>query len=166
MLQSLGSQKVAYGWTTELNWTEWKSILNIHWKYWCWSWSFNTLATWWEQPTHGKRPDVGKIEGKRRGEVAEDEMILDTITDSMDMNLSQCWEIMKVWEAWCSAVHGGTKSWIWLSTWTHTRPDTYLKLNWTAYNSVRWSPRRIPPTASGFSYQKLYRAHCHWGYLS
>ena len=39
-------------------------------------------------------------------------MILDTITDSMDMNLSEDWEIMKVWEAWCSAVHGVTKSWI------------------------------------------------------
>ena len=28
--------------------------LNIHWKDWCWS--SNTLATWCEQPTHGKRP--------------------------------------------------------------------------------------------------------------
>ena len=27
-----------------------------HWKYWCWSWSSNTLATWCEQPTHWKRP--------------------------------------------------------------------------------------------------------------
>ena len=31
-------------------------ILNIHWKDWCWSWSSNTLATWWEEPTHWKRP--------------------------------------------------------------------------------------------------------------
>ena len=23
-----------------------KSVLNIHWKDWCWSWSSNTLATW------------------------------------------------------------------------------------------------------------------------
>ena len=29
-----------------------KSILNIQWKGWCWSWSSNTLATWWEEPTH------------------------------------------------------------------------------------------------------------------
>ena len=29
--------------------------LNIHWKGWCWSWSSNTLATWWEEPTHWKR---------------------------------------------------------------------------------------------------------------
>ena len=31
-------------------------ILNIHWKDWCWSWSSNTVATWWEEPTYWKRP--------------------------------------------------------------------------------------------------------------
>ena len=30
--------------------------LNIHWKDWCWSWSSYVLATWWEEPTHWKRP--------------------------------------------------------------------------------------------------------------
>ena len=33
-----------------------KSVLNIHWKDWCWSWSSNTLATWCEELTHWKRP--------------------------------------------------------------------------------------------------------------
>ena len=32
-----------------------KSILNIHCKNWCWSWSFNTLATWCEELTYWKR---------------------------------------------------------------------------------------------------------------
>ena len=32
-----------------------KSMLNIHWKDWCWSWISNTLATWCEKPTHWKR---------------------------------------------------------------------------------------------------------------
>ena len=31
-------------------------LLNIHWKDWCWSWSSNTLATWWEELTYVKRP--------------------------------------------------------------------------------------------------------------
>ena len=33
-----------------------KSVPNIHWKDWCWSWSLNTLATWCEELTHLKRP--------------------------------------------------------------------------------------------------------------
>ena len=33
-----------------------KSVLNIHWKDWCWSRNCNTLATWWEELTHLKRP--------------------------------------------------------------------------------------------------------------
>ena len=33
-----------------------KSILNIHWKDCCWSWSFNTLATWCEELIHWERP--------------------------------------------------------------------------------------------------------------
>ena len=32
------------------------SVLNIHWKDWCWSWNSNTLATWCEEPIHWKRP--------------------------------------------------------------------------------------------------------------
>ena len=36
--------------------SERKPTLNIHWKNWCWSWSFNALATWCEEPTHWKRP--------------------------------------------------------------------------------------------------------------
>ena len=33
-----------------------KSVLNIHWKDRCWSWSSNTLATWCEELTPLKRP--------------------------------------------------------------------------------------------------------------
>ena len=33
-----------------------KSVLNIHWKDWCWSWSSNTLVTWGEELSHWKRP--------------------------------------------------------------------------------------------------------------
>ena len=33
-----------------------KSTLNIHWKDWCWSWNSNTLATWYKELTHLKRP--------------------------------------------------------------------------------------------------------------
>ena len=33
-----------------------KSVLNVHWKDRCRSWSSNTFTTWWEEPTHWKRP--------------------------------------------------------------------------------------------------------------
>jgi len=32
------------------------SVLNIHWKDWCWSWNSSTLATWCKELTHLKRP--------------------------------------------------------------------------------------------------------------
>ena len=42
------------GYQTSQSWR--KSILNIHWKDWCWSWKSNPLAPWCEELTHWKRP--------------------------------------------------------------------------------------------------------------
>ena len=52
---------------------------------------------------------LGQIEGKRRGWPRVRQ--LDRITDTMDMNLSKLWEIVKDREAWHAAVHGVTKIW-------------------------------------------------------
>ena len=54
---------------------------------------------------------LGKIEGKRRRGQKRTRW-LDSITDSMDMNLSKPQKIVEDREAWCAAVHGITKSWM------------------------------------------------------
>ena len=52
---------------------------------------------------------LGKIDDKRRREQQRMGW-LDSITNSMDMNLSKLWEIVKDRRVWRVAVHGVTKS--------------------------------------------------------
>ena len=58
---------------------------------------------------------LGTIEGRwRRG--WQRMRWLDSITDSMDMNLSKLWEMLKDWGVLYVAVHGVTKNWTLLAT--------------------------------------------------
>ena len=95
-----------------------KSVLNIHWKDWCWGWSSNTLATWYEELTHWKRRWCWK---RLRAEGEGDD---------------------RGWDGWMASltrwtwVWAGSRSWWWTgkpacSPWGHKESETTERLNWT-----------------------------------
>ena len=108
-----------------------------HWKDWCRTWSSNTLVTWCKELTHWKGPWCWeRLKERRRGR--QRMKWLDGIMDSTEFNsmsLSKLQEIVKDREAWCTAVHGVSNSWIWLSDWITRIYQVLSCRHWVIYKN-------------------------------
>ena len=106
-----------------------KSVPNIHWKDWCWSWNSNTLATWCKELAHFKRPWCW--ERLKAGGKGDD----------------------RGWDGWMASLT--QRTWVWVSSrswwWTgkpgvlqsmgpqRVRHDWEAELNWAYLFSSRYS---------------------------
>ena len=83
-------------------------------------------------------------------------IVMDSIADSMDMNMSKCQEIVKGRGAWRAAVHGVAKSSAWLCNWAQTTTTELWKLKSEIKTSVGlvpskgWERMFVPVLSSGF----------------
>ena len=119
-----------------------RSVLGVHWKDWCWSGNSNTLATWWEELTHLKRPWCWeRLKAGGEGD--------DIGWDGWMASLAQ-------WTWVCV----NSESWWWrgglvcCSPWGCKESDLIEKLNWT---ELKW-PRTIKEDVN-YQYQKWKRGH-------
>ena len=99
-----------------------KSVLNIHWKDWCWNWNSNTLATWCgKTDSFEKTLMLGKIEDRRRR-----------------------WQRMRCW------MSSSTQwTWVWVNSgrwWWTGKPDVLQSMgsqrvghDWAT--ELNWTPR-------------------------
>ena len=129
-----------------------KSVLNIHWKDWCWNWNSSTLAARCEELTHLKRPWCW--ERLKAGGEGDDRGLDGWMASRLDGHeFGWTSGVGDGQEAWRAAVHGVAKSRTWLSDWTE-RSDQHLdELDAGRSPSClcRTSSKSLPPPPPPFS---------------
>ena len=128
-------------------------ILGVHWKDWCWSWNYNTLATWCEELTHWKRPWFW--ERLKAGEAE-----------------NRWWDGWMASPTWWTWVWGSSGSWWWtgkpivLQSMGIQELNTTEWLNWTERRSVQHGVK-INPARLQFKVKYLFRSvEFHWHDIS
>ena len=107
-----------------------RSVLNIHWKDWCWNWNSNILVTWCKELTHLKRP--GYWERLKAGGEGDDR--------GWDG-----WKASPTWQTWVWANSG---SWWWTGGpgvlqfmgLQRVRHDWVTELNWLIHLFISHRP--------------------------
>ena len=99
----------------EINQSLKKSVLNVHRKDWCWSWSPVLWPPDVKSWLISKDPDAGKDWGQEEKGTTENEMVgWHRQHNGLENKL---WEWVNDRESWHAVVHGIAKVWTWLISW-------------------------------------------------
>ena len=100
---------------------------------WCWSWNSNTLATWWEEVTHWKRPNPGKHWRQKEKGTTEDKMV----GWHHRLNRHEFEQAL--------GVDDGQGSLACCSPWSLKESDTTERRNWTELNWIFLTDETLLP---------------------